>query len=109
MIIIAPRLLRLIGKLFGLSGTPDGMAFWPFILFKEQETAYNSTVVTHERIHLRQQRELLLVGFWYLYMRDFRCYGYHKNRFEQEAYANQHNPNYLKTRKRWSWRAYTVA
>ncbi len=71
----------------------------------------------HETIHYQQQLELLFVFQWILYG-AFWLWGYAKYRdgkkayfrcpFEQEAYANQYNEEYLKHRKRFTWMRYRV-
>jgi len=64
---------------------------------------------------LDQQRELLLIGFYLLYvwywlvgvwkLRSF--HGAYRNiPFEKEAYANDQDPTYPLNRKPYSWRKY---
>lgn len=71
--------------------------------------------MNHERIHLRQQLELLIVFFfiWYLteylirliqYKDSYKAYN--KISFEREAYANEQKLGYLKKRKWWGFRRY---
>ena len=72
----------------------------------------NSTVINHEKIHTRQMLELLIIGFylWYLiewlirvaWLRNMFS-AYKSISFEREAYANQHNLHYLKTRRPYSF------
>ncbi|MBP3739166.1 MAG: hypothetical protein J6I72_08990 [Muribaculaceae bacterium] len=69
--------------------------------------------LNHELIHSAQQRELLYLPFfvWYdiewfvlwLKYRDWTTAYYHI-RFEQEAYHNQCDLNYLQNRHRWHYR-----
>lgn len=70
------------------------------------------TGLRHERIHTRQMRELLFLGFylWYLlewlvrllqYRSPLRAY--YAISFEREAYQHQHNPRYLQQRKHFAW------
>lgn len=84
---------------------PDGMALFPFILIRQPNPG--AVLLNHERIHLRQQLELGIVPFyvWYLTEYLFRLLQYrdHYNAylnisFEREAYANDVNLSYLKTR-----------
>lgn len=65
--------------------------------------------ITHESIHTEQMKELWYIFFYLIYF--FEWFGrlfingseaYDKISFEQEAYANQENPDYLKTRKRFA-------
>ena len=60
-------------------------------------------LVNHERIHLYQQLELLYIGFiiWYLIYQI--KYGYRNNPFEIEAFDNENDLDYLKSRKWYSW------
>ena len=66
----------------------------------------------HETIHFQQQLELLFIGQWILYVlfwlvgvfryRDGKK-AYYENPFEREAYNNDTDPDYLKSRKRFNW------
>lgn len=70
--------------------------------------------LNHEKIHLAQQRELLLVGFYFLYafywlrarvfLRMSSHEAYMEIPFEVEAYAQQHDDDYLEKRSRFAWR-----
>jgi hypothetical protein len=84
-----------------------GLAVFPFVFVKYPLDKDNSIFVNHEKIHLRQQLELLILPFfiWYLLEYCLRLFQY-KNAnlayrnisFEREAYANESNLEYLKTR-----------
>lgn len=74
----------------------------------------HGVTLTHEAIHLKQERELLYVGFWILYFLEwlfrsvqyFHFYkGYKNISFEREAYANEEDPEneYLSVRPRFAW------
>jgi len=41
------------------------MAIFPFILLHDKKMKENKVLINHERIHLRQQVELLVVPFIY--------------------------------------------
>ena len=88
------------------------ITLYPFIICKgklDQQTR------THEVIHLKQQRELLLIGFYLLYVgfwlrylwahRSFQM-AYACIPFEREAYDNDADPTYPLTRKPYAWRLY---
>lgn len=96
---MAPRFLNLIQSLFRMKMIINGLAVLPIIFVRSQEFKSDDVLINHERIHLRQQLELLFFGFvlWY-YIAMFRK-GYRGISFEKEAYANQTNLNYLKDRK----------
>jgi hypothetical protein len=84
-----------------------GLTVFPFVFVKYEMDKRNSVFVNHEKIHLRQQLELLILPFfiWYLLEYCFRLIQY-KNAnlayrnisFEREAYANESNLVYLKNR-----------
>ena len=71
--------------------------------------------MNHERIHLRQQLELLIVLFylWYgieflvrlVYKRNWKI-AYQNLSFEREAYANENNFDYLKSRSFYNYLKY---
>lgn len=92
-----------------------GIALFPFIIVKNQQTRNNKVLVHHEQIHIRQQIELLILPFfiWYGLEYLFRLAQY-KNKqqayrnisFEREAFANQLNFNYLPKRKTWAFLQY---
>jgi hypothetical protein len=75
----------------------------------------SARIKNHETIHYKQQVELLFVGQWILYglfyvynyikLRDGRQ-AYYQVPFEREAYDNDDNLDYLKTRKHYAWIRY---
>lgn len=85
-----------------------GLSLWPFIILRNTALRHDRTLINHERIHLRQQAELLLVFFYPLYLlewvlksvwyRDFYK-GYRNISFEREAYLQQQNLDYLEERR----------
>ncbi|MCH2032415.1 MAG: hypothetical protein MK202_02755 [Tenacibaculum sp.] len=86
----------------------EGITLYPFIFLKNKELKENETLVNHEKIHLRQQRELLVIFFylfylleWFIKLIQFRngYLAYINLSFEREAYQNESNLNYLKSRK----------
>ena len=90
------------------------ITIFPFIISKEE---MNAETLNHETIHIYQQRELLLIGFYllyfYYYLRGVIKYkdkqkAYFMIPFEQEAYENDQNLDYLKDRKAYSWRKFKV-
>ncbi|MFJ1490512.1 hypothetical protein [Capnocytophaga canis] len=86
------------------------ITLYPFIFVRERTNKDNAVLINHERIHLRQQKELLVIFFYLWYALDF-LWKYAKYRnwdkayrsiiFEREAYNNEKNPNYLKVRGLW--------
>ena len=91
------------------------ITLWPFIFVRDEG---NPITLNHENIHLKQQKELLLVGFYVLYT-IFWLIGMVKYKnshkayveipFEREAYANQGDWVYILNRKRHSWTKYLSA
>ncbi|CAL2092503.1 Peptidase M56 domain-containing protein [Tenacibaculum sp. 190524A05c] len=85
-----------------------GITLYPFIFLKNKELKENEVLVNHEKIHLRQQRELFVIFFylfyvveWIIKLIQFRngYLAYVNLSFEREAYQNESNLNYLKSRK----------
>ena len=92
-----------------------GLAIYPFIFLRNKNLKENLKIINHERIHLRQQIELLWVFFFLWYGVEFfirwiqfknPLTAYFNISFEKEAYANEVDMNYLKTRKSWSFWKY---
>lgn len=72
-------------------------------------------VINHERIHTEQQKELLFIPFYLLYVLEwfFRLAQYRNWNdaymnisFERETYSNGHNLKYLQNRKHYVWLKY---
>ena len=66
----------------------------------------------HEQIHTRQMLEMLVIGFylWYIVEWLIRCprkgNAYRRISFEREAYAHEHDLQYLQHRKPFAWWRY---
>ncbi len=89
-----------------------GITLFPFIILRNKEYKADEILINHEKIHLRQQLELLLVFFYLWYVLEYFYWyfklkngnlAYRSIRFEREAYSNEHNLNYLKNRKFWGF------
>ena len=92
-----------------------GITLFPFIFLKKRDLKQDQILINHEKIHLRQQRELLVLLFYIIYGFEWAIkFFYYKNSyltyknlsFEREAYLNENNLSYLKTRKTWSFVKY---
>ena len=92
-----------------------GLSLWPFIILKEDSLMADEVLINHERIHLKQQRELLILPFylWYisewllrtvLYLDSYRAY--QNISFEREAYANEKDMEYLVKRRTFGFLKY---
>ncbi|MBC8987053.1 hypothetical protein H9X96_14870 [Pedobacter sp. N36a] len=93
----------------------NAMAIFPFIILQHKAQKTNTTLINHERIHLQQQLELLILPFyilyglnylWNLYRFKNHYLAYFNICFEREAYANESDLGYLKKRKWFSWWPY---
>jgi hypothetical protein len=89
-----------------------GMAIFPFIFIKKQTYKEHKDFINHEKIHLVQQIELLLIGFYILYLLNYLLnllrYRNHNEAylnivFEKEAYGMENDISYLQRRKVWQW------
>lgn len=85
----------------------SGLAAFPFVLVKKASYKENLIFLNHEKIHLRQQLELLVLPFFIWYGLEFLLrwlqykkweLAYRNISFEREAYANQIHLDYLKKR-----------
>ena len=92
-----------------------GLAVFPFVFVKYSLDKKNLVFVNHERIHLRQQLELLIIPFFVLYFLEFFLrliqyrnvdLAYRNISFEREAYANEKDLDYLKNRFLWRFIKY---
>jgi hypothetical protein len=85
-----------------LNDRTSAMALFPFILLNRRKKA-TDVLINHERIHLMQQLELLVVPFYLIYLFELLTKGYRNISFEKEAYANEKNLDYLKQRRWFAW------
>lgn len=92
-----------------------GMALFPFVIVKSKLDKENPVFINHEKIHLRQQLQLLVSPFfiWYILEYFVRLIQYKNTNlayrnisFEREAYANEHNLDYLKQKSLWGFLKY---
>lgn len=125
MIIIKNKILPIDGF--------KAMTIWPFIFVRSDEEMYDDDL-NHEKIHGCQQREMLVIGailsvtfylyglgWWSLFglLLYFAWYGlewfirelfssdaYRSIAFEQEAYDNEDNEDYIATRSPFAWLIY---
>lgn len=92
-----------------------GLTAFPFVFVKFRSDKENMVFINHERIHLRQQLELLVFPFFVLYMLEYfvrfiqyknRNLAYRNISFEREAYDNESDTSYLKKRRFFSFIQY---
>ena len=95
-----------------------GITIFPFVFLKRKYLKTNMVLINHEKIHLRQQIELLIITFYIFYSIEFlvrliqykNWYTAYMNiSFERESYQNQTNFSYLKQRRFWSFLKYIRA
>lgn len=102
----------IVPKLFSVFINAYAITLYPFIFIRDEG---NEVTINHEKIHLAQQKELLVIGFYVLYVmywlinlakyRDVYT-AYAQIPFELEAYQNDENWVYLLNRKRFDWWKY---
>ena len=91
------------------------ITLWPFIICRGK---ISELTINHEKIHIRQQAELLIIGFYFLYAafwlkarlwnRLSSHEAYMGIPFEVEAYSHESDEDYLKTRKWMAWKDYII-
>lgn len=103
-------------KFFSM-GKAQAITIFPFIFLKHSSDRDNRILINHERIHILQAIELLIIPFYVLYLLEFSLRliqyrnftrAYLNISFEREAYENEHNLNYLKSRKLFSFWKYVT-
>jgi hypothetical protein len=89
-----------------------GMVVFPFIFLKNTTLKNNKVLINHEKIHLKQQIELLIIPFFIVYFFEFLIrmlqyknwqLAYLNISFEREAYKNEKSLDYLKSRPLWNF------
>lgn len=92
-----------------------GITFFPFVFLSDKKDKLNLVFVNHEKIHIRQQMELLVIPFFIWYGFEFlvrliqfknRRVAYYNISFEKEAYHKEKDLYYLKQRSFWSFLKY---
>lgn len=114
-IIYNDKFLDRVGIFFKIGG----ISLFPIVILREYYLIdiplwrkRKAKTTNHETIHFQQQLEMLIIPFYILYVLEyllkFLIYfnvkkAYYNISFEQEAFANDTNLEYLKTRKRFNW------
>jgi hypothetical protein len=103
-------------KLLGIRYT--AMCIWPFLFIKPgTDLTRRTELLNHEKIHARQQLEMLWLFFflWYGVEYLIRLIRYHdlhraykELSHEREARENDGDPGYLLRRKPFAWIRYLV-
>ena len=89
-----------------------GMAIFPFIFVKKKKYVSHEILLNHERIHLYQQLELLILPFYILYFTNYlvnliryrnHYKAYFNIIFEKEAFNHENDTGYIAKRKLFAW------
>ena len=93
-----------------------GITLYPFIFIQSGLKAERIIIlINHERIHLRQQLEMLVIPFYIAYLINYLyLYCIYRNHnkayrniiFEREAFIHEYDLNYLNERKWWCFLRY---
>lgn len=92
-----------------------GLTIFPFLFLKNKDLRQDKLLINHERIHMVQQLEMLILPFYLWYFIEFlirliqyrnRYLAYINISFERESYSNDMDWDYLKTRKVWQFFKY---
>lgn len=104
--IIKTRLVRILT--FGFA---SGICLYPFVLIGK-EIELTDRLLNHEKIHMRQQLEMLIIPFYLIYFLEFLfrnlqyrnfSKAYHNISFEREAYSHEYHNGYLEIRRPYAW------
>lgn len=91
------------------------ITLYPFIFVRNDSDKFDKILINHETIHIKQQKELFVIPFyiWYFLEWLIKIFVYKSFNnaylnicFEKEAYKNEKNLDYLKTRKRFAFFSY---
>ena len=93
---------------------------WIFARMEYMKKGLSKWVINHENVHMLQQDDFIIpiikyIIFYIWYLLEwiiklpcelFGYSAYSSISFEQEAYNNQYNLEYIKTRKKFNWLKY---
>jgi len=114
IVIYSTLILRILAPWFP---SIAGITLFPFIILRKEirDSAEAAITINHEKIHIRQQVELLVVFFavWYIasfllgILRGLSWYeAYRGIIFEREAFDKMYDPGYLRERKIFAFMKY---
>lgn len=92
-----------------------GITLCPFVIVTQEEDGKNIVLLNHEKIHVKQQLELLIFPFFIWYGIEFLVrflkyrnwsVAYRNISFERESYVNEKNLDYLQRRPFWNFIKY---
>lgn len=108
MVLCLPWLVRTITGNFARAIT-----LFPFVLLRYPNDRNDPVLLNHERIHLKQQLELLVIPFYIWYLTEYAKHrfrglnhleAYLQISFEKEAYCNEQRLDYLGKRPAFAFR-----
>ena len=75
------------------------------LVFTRSDVKLSDATINHEAIHTAQIKETLYVFYYPLYLLiwAFKGFSYDRHPMEAECKANEHNAEYLETRKPFAW------
>lgn len=103
MLVTSNRAIRFFEFLFRMN--VRAITIFPFIIVSKSSRV-DPVLINHEKIHLRQQLEMLILPFYICYLIAFFRKGYLNISFEREAFLHERDLHYLATRKPYSFRRY---
>ncbi|MBK7341583.1 MAG: hypothetical protein IPQ10_12640 [Saprospiraceae bacterium] len=107
MVLVSANFLRLF-----TGGFARAITLWPFIVVDDHSLINDTALINHERIHLRQQLELLIIFFYFIYGLHYliqllkgmdRHQAYLNICFERESYLYESDLDYLDNRRAFSF------
>jgi len=91
----------------------SGVTLAPFGIYLNKRYLTNQKTIRHEKIHWKQQIEMLILPFYLWYLIEYlirlitdKGNAYRSISFEQEAYRNEGDINYMENRKCFGWVKY---
>ena len=94
-----------------------GLALWPIVILEGSALTRRGNptqTFQHERIHLKQQRELFVIPYYMIYFSEYlfrrlwftHSKAYRNISFEREAYENENKKQYVNRRNHFAWNNY---
>jgi len=91
-----------------------GITLAPFGIYLNDKYLSDKDTINHESIHWKQQLEMLVIFFYLWYGIEWfirllvngKDYAYYYISFENEAYKNEDDLEYLSKRKHFAWIKY---
>ena len=114
IILVAPKFMKLVNIINAGIVDTQAITLFPFIISREP---MNEATTRHESIHILQQAEMYVIFFYLVYLWDYivgyiklgnLSEAYYNIRFEQEAYDNHYDVDYLENRKPFAWKNYKL-